>query len=313
MLRRNVRQRKEYLFKKGLEDREAVTFEKKKRLQDAIENDKAIPTELKGPEEKRLRKDLDLSDERTAEQRKVEQDNEYAYMGAEDPRIMITTSRDPSSRLMQFLKELRILFPNAQRVNRGGYVIKDLIEVGRKNDITDIILVHEHRGEPDGLIVSHLPYGPTAYFGLRDVVLRHDLSTKPCTMSERNPNLVFYNFETKIGKRVKNILQALYPPPATTETDKKRVQTFANYRDSIHFRHHNYQYKENTDETKAENVEITEVGPRFTMQLYRVELGTLDMKNVKTEWVLRPHFNKQKDALGEGITAEAQALGPVGA
>jgi rRNA maturation protein Rpf1 len=31
-------------------------------------------------------------------------------------------------------------------------------------------MVHEHRGEPDGLIVCHLPFGPTAYFGLLNVV-----------------------------------------------------------------------------------------------------------------------------------------------
>lgn len=299
MLRRNARQRKEYLFKKGLEDREAVTFEKKKRLAEALDENKPVPTELRGPEEKKLRQTLDLSDERTKDQRSVERDNEYAYMGARDPRIMITTSRDPSSRLMQFLKELRILFPNAQRVNRGGYIVKDLVEVGRKNDITDIVIVHEHRGEPDGLIITHLPYGPTAYFGLKDVVLRHDLSTKPAPMSEQNPNLVFHNFESKIGTRVKTILQALYPPPTTSKVNK-RVQTFANYKDSIHFRHHNYEIEEGKkDEVgKVENVTITEVGPRFTMHLYRIELGTLDMKDLKTEWVLRPHFNKQKDALG---------------
>ena len=31
-------------------------------------------------------------------------------------------------------------------------------------------MVHEHRGEPDGLVVSHMPYGPTAYFGIFNTV-----------------------------------------------------------------------------------------------------------------------------------------------
>ena len=39
-------------------------------------------------------------------------------------------------------------------------------------------MVHEHRGEPDGLVVCHLPYGPTAYFGLFNTVLRHDIGDK---------------------------------------------------------------------------------------------------------------------------------------
>lgn len=49
-------------------------------------------------------------------------------------------------------------------------VISEIIESCRAHDYTDIILVHEHRGVPDGLIISHLPFGPTAYFGLLNVV-----------------------------------------------------------------------------------------------------------------------------------------------
>ena len=49
-------------------------------------------------------------------------------------------------------------------------VVSEIIETCRAHDFTDIILVHEHRGKPDGLIVCHLPFGPTAYFGLSNVV-----------------------------------------------------------------------------------------------------------------------------------------------
>lgn len=33
-------------------------------------------------------------------------------------QILVTTSRDPSSRLTQFAKEMRLVVPNSQRVNR---------------------------------------------------------------------------------------------------------------------------------------------------------------------------------------------------
>ena len=78
-------------------------------------------------------------------------------------------------------------FPGAQRMNRGSYVVKDLMQLARSHEMTDVsspvclpslwgaltrhvparkvILVHEHRGEPDGMVVCHLPFGPTAYFG----------------------------------------------------------------------------------------------------------------------------------------------------
>lgn len=49
-------------------------------------------------------------------------------------------------------------------------IISELVESCRNHDFTDIVVLHEHRGEPDGLVVCHLPYGPTAYFGLYNMV-----------------------------------------------------------------------------------------------------------------------------------------------
>lgn len=305
MLRRNARLRKEYLFKKALEDREATTFEKKRKLEDALKNNKAIPTELRG-EDKRLRKTLDLADDKTREQRSAV-DDEYAYLGVKDPKVLLTTSRDPSSRLTQFLKELRLLFPGAQRMNRGAYVVKDLMQLARQHEMTDIVIVHEHRGMPDGLVVCHLPFGPTAYFGLSEVVLRHDLPEKPPTVSEANPHLVFHGFTAKMGIRIKTILMALFPPAKALGD---RVMTFANRRDAIHFRHHNFERPKGPSgedhKSKAGQVELKECGPRFTMRLFRVELGAIDMKDVQVEWVLRPYFNKQREALAEPEEEEQQ-------
>jgi U3 small nucleolar ribonucleoprotein protein IMP4 len=109
---------------------------------------------------------------------------------------LITTSRDPSQRLVQFQKEMKIITPNSIRINRGGYVLKDLVKISQANNFTDIMILHETRGEPDGLIVSHLPYGPTAYFGISNVVLRHDLKDKAAPISEAYPHLIFNGFES---------------------------------------------------------------------------------------------------------------------
>jgi hypothetical protein len=56
--------------------------------------------------------------------------------------------------------------------------VSELVESCRSHDYTDLVMVHEHRGEPDGLVVCHLPYGPTAYFGIFNTVLRHDIGDK---------------------------------------------------------------------------------------------------------------------------------------
>ena len=45
-------------------------------------------------------------------------------------------------------QELRLIFPNSQRLNRGNYVLSQLVHACKANEVTDLILVHEHRGEP---------------------------------------------------------------------------------------------------------------------------------------------------------------------
>jgi U3 small nucleolar ribonucleoprotein protein IMP4 len=171
------------------------------------------------------------------------------------------------------------------RVNRGTYVIKGLVKICQENDISDLIILHEHKGEPDGMIVCHLPFGPTAYFGLNNVILRHDLKEKPTTMSEAFPHLIFDNFNTKLGERVSDILKYIFPLP---KVDSKRVLTFANNNDYISFRHHVYQ-KEN-----EKDIQLKEVGPRFELKPYQISLGTIDQPNAKKEWVLRPYMNTAK-------------------
>ena len=64
-------------------------------------------------------------------------------------------------------------------------VLPELVEMCRSHDYTDMVVVHEHRGEPDGLVVCHLPYGPTAFFGLYNTVRRCHLCCKASLRSGR--------------------------------------------------------------------------------------------------------------------------------
>lgn len=181
------------------------------------------------------------------------------------------------------------MFPNSQRINRGNHVISEIVSACKANEVTDLVILHETRGTPDGLIVSHFPHGPTAYFTLHNVVLRHDIPDRG-TVSEQYPHLLFEGFQSKLGERVKNILKYLFPVP---KEDSKRVMTFANDADFISFRHHVFYQI-------GKEVQLQEVGPRFEMRLYQIKLGTVDMeKEADTEWVLRPYHNtaKKRDLL----------------
>jgi U3 small nucleolar ribonucleoprotein protein IMP4 len=177
---------------------------------------------------------------------------------------------------------MRIIIPNSVRVNRGNTVIKELVKICQENEFSDLIILHESRGVPDGMIVSHMPHGPTTYFGLFNVVLRHDIQEEDInTVSEAYPHLVFDGFNNRLGERIVEILKNLFPVP---KFDSTRVLTFANQEDYISFRHHTYK------KAKGE-VDLDEVGPRFELRPYQILLGTIDMPDSPKEWVLRPYMN----------------------
>ena len=235
-------------------------------------------------------REMELGDDHTIAAR-THIDDEYEEAKFRDPKLLVTTSRDPSSRLVQFQKELKIILPNSVRINRGTYVLKDLVKISQANNFTDLIILHETRGAPDGMIVSHLPHGPTAYFGLSNVVLRHDLKDKADPVSEAYPHLIFDGFNSNLGDRISDILKYLWPLP---KVDTKRLVTFNNKNDYISFRHHIYKKEDH------KTVVLKELGPRFEMKPYQIILGTLDNANdAQKEWVLRPYMNssKRKDYL----------------
>jgi U3 small nucleolar ribonucleoprotein protein IMP4 len=155
-------------------------------------------------------------------------DDEYAQLsGVVDPRILVTTSRDPSSRLGTFAKEMRLLLPTSVRLNRGNLILSNLVDSAKSSGLSDIVLLHEHRGTPTALTVSHFPHGPTASFSLHNVVLRADIpNSARGTVSESYPHLIFEGFESKLGKRVVQVLKHLFPPREATAKIGNRVVTY---------------------------------------------------------------------------------------
>ncbi|KAF4347672.1 hypothetical protein G4B88_011089 [Cannabis sativa] len=309
MLRRNIRLRREYLYRKSLEGKARILYEKKLKIKEIQEEGKQVPTELRN-EEAALRHEIDLEDESTAgmvlvivllfekklagifSHTEVLQVFKYVVpysahipsyadtwgwvMASDKPFVLNADELD--IRIEQKIKgenryfdgktftsastlskaELSLVFPNSLRTNRGGQVISEMIESCRRRDFTDVILVHEHRGVPDGLIISHLPYGPTAYFQLLNVV----------------------------GERAANILKHLFPSP---KPETKRIITFANESDYISFRHHIYERQ-----AGPKSVELKEIGPRFELRLFQIKLGTVDQSEAEIEWVIRPYMNTSK-------------------
>lgn len=273
------------MYRKSLEGKQREEYEKKLKIREALRDGKPLPTEVRS--ETQIKNKIDLEDDNTAIPRD-HIDDEYGRAGEIDPKICITTARDASSKLVQFAKELSLMIPNAERINRGKMNLEEFVDTCRRHDFTDMIIVHEHSGIPDGLVVSHLPYGPTAYFGVFNAVMRHDLGSKKeiGTVSQVYPHLILDNLTTQLGQRFGNILKFLFPVPPP---ESKRIITFANRDEFISVRNHVY-----TQPKGVESIEIKEVGPRFELKPYKIKLGTVEQPHAETEWVLRSFIRSAK-------------------
>lgn len=279
-IRREIRLRKEFLFKKAADAESAKRYEKRQKIKSAVAAGTAIPTELRA-DARALNHELEVDGDGDAATPGI--DDEYATIGLKDPKVCVTTSRDPSSRLKAFAKEIKLCVPNSQAVNRGNTRVNELVDACKKNDFSDIVVLSETRGNPDQLIISHLPFGPTCYFTLSSAVLRHDIPGV-AHASEAYPHLILENLDTVVGKRVGRVLQSLYPVP---KSDSKRVMSFVNNNDFVSFRHHTY--------TKEKGqVKLKECGPRFEMQPYEIRLGTWEQDDADIEWTLRPYMNTSR-------------------
>lgn len=100
-LRRHTRERREYIHSKSIASQEQQTFQRKQMIKDLLAKGKPLPTELRRDAKEMGGKDLVLDE---AQRDPGHIDDEYAKVGTYDPRILITTSRSPSSRLLQFSK-----------------------------------------------------------------------------------------------------------------------------------------------------------------------------------------------------------------
>ncbi|KAI8190894.1 U3 small nucleolar ribonucleoprotein IMP4 [Colletotrichum sp. SAR 10_75] len=254
MIRKQARQRRDYLYRRALMLKDAETNEKKAALKSALASGKPLDPSI--AKDKSLRKDYQYDESRPdlTVNEELDLDDEYSQLsGIQDPRILVTTSRDPSSRLAAFSKEIRLLLPTSVRLNRGNLILDDLVQSCKSNALTDVVLLHEHRGVPTAITISHLPHGPTL---------------------------------SRLGQRIVKILKHLFPPrePITNKTKiGNRVVTFVNNEDTIEVRQLDSHV---FVRTSYDSVELAEVGPRMTMRPFEIRAGTLENKEGDVEWHL---------------------------
>ena len=200
------------------------------------------------------------------------------------PKVLITCSDNPHSRTIAFIKELSRIIPNSEPKWRNKSSIKKMVKDAVKLEFTDIIIINEDNRHPNGMVVTHLPEGPTAHFKLTNVKVTKDLRKDWKKITEHRPEVILNNFTTRLGHGIARMLASLfhYEP----QFRGQRVATFHNQRDYIFFRHHKYEFK------STEKVRLREMGPRFTLKLRSYQKGTFDSKFGDYEWIIT---NKRHD------------------
>ncbi|KAH0577527.1 U3 small nucleolar ribonucleoprotein IMP4 [Spironucleus salmonicida] len=266
MNRRNSRLRMEFKQRALQQTSNNDAYEARQELQNALTGVAALPSHMqKDAVSLNTKSKYDGVDSPTLE-------DEYSHVTV--PKILLTTSREPSPRLKLFSKELKIVFANTQRVNRGQTTINQLVNSARAADFSDIIILHETRGRPDGMVVSHLPHGPTVYFNLNQIQLRSEVGGD--NQPEKAPQLVFEGMESKIGKRITQVMKHLFDQ---AKPESERAVSFVNRSDCVVFRQHVF-------ERVGKEVLLKEIGPRFNMNPYRIQVDAIDAKAPDVEWQL---------------------------
>mmetsp|Transcript_36 Transcript_36/g.38 ORF Transcript_36/g.38 Transcript_36/m.38 type:complete len:329 (+) Transcript_36:75-1061(+) len=249
---------------------EAVPIEQPKTLENTREFD---PTMVEGDD--------------TEVQNEDEHDEFADYFKEKTaPKIMMTTCRRPYGRLFDFMKDLKMTIPNVFYYKRGDYPLKDVADYACNKGFTDLIVLTQKAKKPNGVVLMHLPYGPTADFKLTSLKLNSEIHNHGVP-TDHDPEIILNNFDTRLGHRMGRMLAALIPQ--RPEFSGRRVVTFHNQRDFIFVRHHRYIFDDEGNKCR-----LQELGPKFTLKLRTLQHGLFDPQFGDFEWKYRSKMSTSR-------------------
>lgn len=231
------------------------------------EKDQTTVTNLEDSENEEIRKELE-----------TDEFSEY-FNKSYEPKVLITYSDNPCSRTRGFAKELTQIIPNSLATTRHRNNVKKICQSAEREGYTDVLILNENRKKVNGLLVIHLPHGPTAHFKVSNVKLTKDLKRKLSDFTSHRPEVILTNFTTRLGTTIGRMLGAIfhYEP----QFRGRRAVTFHNQRDYIFFRHHRYEFDKD-----GKRARLLELGPRFTLKLRSLQQGLFESKTADYEWMI---------------------------
>ncbi|XP_060645085.1 probable ribosome production factor 1 [Drosophila nasuta] len=231
------------------------------------EKDQTDVNNLNDSDNEELQKELEIDDFSTYFERVYE------------PKVLITFADNPVTKTRKFGLELSRIFPNALVKIRNKASVKRICKSAEREKFTDVVIINEDRRKPNGLLVIHLPNGPTAHFKLSNVKLTTDIKRDHKEITKHRPEVILTNFTTRLGLTVGRMMGALFHHDP--EFRGRRAVTFHNQRDYIFFRHHRYEFNK-----EGKRVKLRELGPRFTLKLRSLQEGTFDSKTGDYTWII---------------------------
>ena len=222
-----------------------------------------------------------LNDEENEETRKELELDEFSeyFQKIYEPKVLITYSDNPHSKTRGFGKELTKIIPNSVALTRHRSCVKKICQSAIREGFTDLLIINENRKQANGLLLIHLPDGPTAHFKVSNVKLTTDIKRKVSEFTDHRPEVILTNFTTRLGLTIGRMLGAIFH--FDPQFRGRRAATFHNQRDYIFFRHHRYEFDKN-----GKKVKLRELGPRFTLKLRSLQQGLFDSKTGDYEWMI---------------------------
>jgi len=285
---KNKAKRQELWLKVKSAKETAKSKEKKKRKKDIEEN---------GPDAVAVKKQKTLDNTREADETIVAENDEEVvadesqdefsryFSGEATPKIIITSSPNPSKIMYEFISDLLHVFPNSFYYARKNFTIQQILTAARKRDYTDLLIFNEDKKTINALTHVHLPEGPTAYYKLTNLVLSKDIPGHGRPTSHR-PEVIINNFTTRLGHRVGRMLASLLHQEPNFVG--RRVVTFHNQRDFIFFRHHRYIFE------NKEKARLQPLGPQFTLKLRWLQHGLFDSQQGEMEWIHKKEMDTSR-------------------
>jgi ribosome production factor 1 len=220
----------------------------------------------------------DSENEETRKEIELDEFSDY-FSKSYEPKVLITYSDNPCSKTRGFGKELTQIIPNSLATTRHRSSVKNICQSAVRENYTDVLILNENRKKVNGLLLIHLPDGPTAHFKVSNVKLTREIKRSLGDFTSHRPEVILTNFTTRLGTTIGRMLGAIfhYEP----QFRGRRAVTFHNQRDYIFFRHHRYEFDKD-----GKRVKLLELGPKFTLKLRSLQQGLFDSKTGDYEWMI---------------------------